>query len=203
MTRCGVIAVPSRILPLDPAIKLEAAFFFSFLNDVKDRVAREMASTSLSDVDLLDRYSEIGQDSYDVFISYSYADEVIYPLDAFLNLRDAGISAYLPRRFDRSKEKPPKLLDISRTRDALLKSRALVMINGPQASRSQWIPWEIGYMSGKTGKVAISSIADDKNRIRKREFLRLYPSVGFDGADLLVGFPGENSEKMRSWISSS
>lgn len=163
---------------------------------------QEQDETSLSVDEIIERFHTVFNPSYDVFISYSYLDDPCHALGTALLLKDSGFLAYLPKRIDPAQRRSPKLAEIELTQVALSKSKALISLNSTKASRSHWIPWEIGYMSGSTGKVAIQSIADEKVSSRNREFVKLYPSVGLSNGEFTVNYK-ESGTDLKSWINKS
>lgn len=122
------------------------------------------------------------------------------PLALFLFLRDEGCKPYLPQRFSRKKGQTPKIKDIQNTRDILSASKSLIFLDGPEATRSQWIPWEIGYIAGKNGKVAIFTAAKDQSNITNSEFLNLYPKVSHQDDRLLVDKGPREKIELYQWV---
>ncbi|GBR21967.1 TIR domain-containing protein [Komagataeibacter nataicola] len=136
----------------------------------------------------------------DIFISYSYRDEVELPLALFLLLRDEGCKPYLSQRFSRKKGQIPNIKDIQKTRDILSVSKSLIFLDGPEATRSQWIPWEIGYIAGKNGKVAIFTAAENQSNVTNSEFLSLYPKVSHQDGCLLVDKDSREKIGLYQWV---
>lgn len=188
-------------MPMSKAIKCRETklFFFSY-GELKSRVEDEKKSTGESELDIIKKKSSIDNEVFDVFISYSYLDDPVIPIALSLLLRDNGCSSYLPERIDRNSGYIPSLGDINKTRFVLKNSKSLIMVNGPKTSRSQWIPWEIGFISGSTGKVAVSSTAEKEDKVKNREFLRLYPSVINVSGGLRIGDYQESGIPIREWV---
>lgn len=124
---------------------------------------------------------------FDVFLSHNYADahdaQALNAAD-LLALKeklenDHALSVYVDwvvdRRLDRSRV-------TSRTA-SLLRARmdhccCLLYATSERAEMSKWMPWELGYFDGKTGRVAILPVVDQQASMYKgQEYLGLYPYV--------------------------
>ena len=176
-------------------------FFFFDANQARDRVEAESRKTGNSAFEIAQLERQSTPSSIDIFISYSYLDDPELPTSLLLLLRDAGFNPYLPDRFVRSKGRQPKMSDIEHTRSMLSISKSLIVLSGPKTTRSQWIPWEIGYVAGSTGKVAILSMAENARDVSNREFLQLYPSISrVSGTLEVVEFSGK-SKPLQEWVS--
>lgn len=178
---------------------MEVKFFFFSYQDLKSRVEAEQNATGSSEHELIKKGANQDKNKFDVFISYSYLDDPVLPLALSLMLKDNGCSSYIPERIDRNSGYVPTFMDIDHTRNILMSSQSLIMINGPKTSRSQWIPWEIGFISGRTGKVAVSSTADKDDKVKNREFLKLYPSIVGSSSGLTVSHPGQKGIPILDW----
>lgn len=112
---------------------------------------------------------------YDIFISHSYDDA-----RAIRHLRDllvgSGYKVYVDWIED-------KLLDRTRVstrtaetlRERMKSCKSLLYITSVSAEKSVWMPWELGYMDAKTGRVAVAPILDDDEDFDGQEYLGLYP----------------------------
>ena len=63
---------------------------------------------------------------------------------------------------------------------SILRSRmdrclSLIYMTSQSAESSLWMPWELGYMDARTGKVAVAPILDNDEQFNGREYLGLYP----------------------------
>ena len=170
--------------------------FSFFLEDLRQVVEEEKNRTGEDENSLFENKSGRECTNYDMFISYSYRDDKIIPLALYLLLKKSGCNPYLPKFFSRKKGRNPTKTDIEITKFALLASRSLVLANGPETTRSQWIPWEIGFMAGKTGKVCVFDAEHPENAPKNSEFLNLYPKLNSQKSRLLVG----NNLQIMDWI---
>nr|WP_277355551.1 TIR domain-containing protein [Gluconobacter cerinus] len=171
-------------------------FFFFYFKDLLSVVEKAKEQSGLDEDRLFEKHSG-GIITYaDVFISYSYRDDKIIPLALSLLLEKEGCKVYLPKLFSRKKGKTPTKLDIELTHSALSVSSSLVLVNGPETTRSQWIPWEIGFIAGKTGKVCVFDVGDDEKKPRNSEFLNLYPKIHPLESKIIV----DNSKSIMDWV---
>lgn len=123
---------------------------------------------------------------YDLFLSHSYSDarEV---LAAKLLLEDAHLSVYVDwiedSHLDRSLV-TPKTADHLRHR--MENCHSLLYLTTENASRSVWMPWELGYFDGKKGTVAVLPVSEhrsDSEYYDGQEYLGLYPYVTYQEGD--------------------
>lgn len=133
---------------------------------------------------------------FDVFLSHSKADEQLI-LGARSLLEDQGFSVYVDwvedPHLDRSK--------VSVETAEILKQRMnqcgmLIYAHSVNSAASTWMPWELGYFDGKTGKVAILPIvAGYENEYGANEYLGLYPYLDY--------IAPKNSEEPILWVNRS
>lgn len=114
-------------------------------------------------------------DTYDIFLSHSFDDARIVRLIKEM-LEEKGLSVYVDwiedNHLDRGK--------VSTTTASILRGRmdrclSLIYLTSQSAESSLWMPWELGYMDAKTGKVAVAPIMDEDENFEGREYLGLYP----------------------------
>ena len=203
----GCILLPgqkTRSIVAEIISRMEGAFFFFFfLYELRQRVDEELRSTQLSISELFHKLSGGNPHTVDVFISYSYRDDPILPLGLYLLLRDEHCASYLPLRFLRGDGRDPTLKAIQETRDIISISKTLILLDGPQTTRSQWIPWEVGYVAGRTGKVATFTATENKPATRNREFLKLYPTIARERDHLVVASDHGRKIGIHDWVSST
>lgn len=116
-------------------------------------------------------------DTYDVFLSHSFDDARIVKLVKEM-LEEQGCKVYVDWIEDEHLERGT----VTAGTAAVLRSRmdrcsSLIYLTSQSAESSLWMPWELGYMDAKTGKVAVAPIIDDDERFDGREYLGLYPYV--------------------------
>lgn len=131
---------------------------------------------------------------FDIFLSHSFLDkEEVYGL--YLELKSMGYSVYVDWIVDSDLDRTNITKQTAELiRGRMNNSKSLILAVSVNAAMSKWMPWELGYVDGKTGRCAIAPVAKDNynhysfNRI---EYLKLYPYL--DRSNDTLG-------KMRLWI---
>ena len=113
---------------------------------------------------------------YDIFLSNRFVDKETVSGLAMI-LRDVfKLSVYIDWEDNLDRNNVNKeTADIIRER--LDSCKCLLYVASENAAASKWMPWEVGYMDGKTGKVAICPIVETSKRFEGREYLSLYPYI--------------------------
>jgi len=143
---------------------------------------------------------------FDIFLSHSYKDkEFIEAL--YIELTNFGYSVYvdwiIDSNFDRKKVTKKT---VNKIRERMKQSKSLIYATSENASKSKWMPWELGFMDSYKGKCAILPIMDSKNDdFKGQEFLSVYPIISRDDftyneSDLNVQTDKYSSEEMKNWI---
>lgn len=124
---------------------------------------------------------------FDIFLSHSYYDarviRSIYDI-----LAAAGYSVYV----DWIEDPDADRANVSPGTAALLRHRlassaSLIYATSDAASKSSWMPWELGYMDARTGLVCVAPIVENDDRdFKGREYLGLYPYLDLTGTTLYV-----------------
>lgn len=118
--------------------------------------------------------------SFDVFLSHSVRDAtLVYGLMQWLESQ--GLSVYVDwivdTQLDRSKVSPATAAMLRRR---ITQSRSLVYATSRSASRSRWMPWELGYFDGHkdSEQIAICPIeTGDAGGFVGEEYLGLYKQL--------------------------
>lgn len=143
-------------------------------------------------------------EGFDIFLSHSYEDkEFIKAL--YLELTLKGYSVYVDWIID------PEFSRTNVTKDTvnqlikrMKQSKSLVYATSKSASKSKWMPWELGYMDGDKAKCAILPILEtEKEAFNGQEFLSVYPIISrgeFESSDLNVKVKSYYTEQMKNWI---
>ena len=111
---------------------------------------------------------------YDIFLSHSYDDARIVKVVKEM-LEERGHSVYVDwfedDHLDRERvtEHTANIL-----RQRMNRCASLLYLTSPAARRSLWMPWELGYMDARTGRIAVAPILDDNEEFDGREYLGLY-----------------------------
>ena len=110
-------------------------------------------------------------DNYDVFLSHSYDDARVVIIIKEM-LEDLGFKVYVDwiedDHLNRGKVTSQTAAILRRRMDRCL---SLIYLTSQSAESSLWMPWELGYMDAKTGKVAVAPILDDDEEFEGREYL--------------------------------
>lgn len=115
---------------------------------------------------------------FDIFLSYNFEDRAIVR-GVYLWLRKLGFKVYLDFEVDPQLDRRK----VTKETAALIQSRlkhsmSLVYAQSPNANMSKWMPWELGYVDGHTGKCAILPITPEGiTPAPRQEYLLLYPII--------------------------
>ncbi len=114
--------------------------------------------------------------NYDIFLSHSYDDaRIIKQIKEMLE--DRGYSVYV----DWIEDCHLNRNNVNTHTAGLLRNRmnccaSLIYVTSESAEKSVWMPWELGYMDARTGRVAVAPIFnEDDGDFNGREYLGLYP----------------------------
>lgn len=115
--------------------------------------------------------------TYDIFLSHSFKDgELIYGLKAELEKRQ--LTVYVDWIEDPQLSRENVTKDTARTlRDRMKLCTALLYATSQNTQDSRWMPWELGYFDGVTGKVAICPVSESGEAFTKAQYLQLYPQA--------------------------
>lgn len=130
--------------------------------------------------------------NFDVFLSHSYQDRNLDEnkiLETKGFLEDFGYSVYVDWYIDRQLNRD-KVTSATATllRTRMDHCRCLLFVVSSNSSESKWMPWELGYKDGNTGKnsslgqVAIVPLVKESGRYEYNgvEYLGIYPYVTVD-----------------------
>ena len=131
---------------------------------------------------------------FDIFLSHSYLDKELI-VGALEYLERMHYSVYVDWRDDTQLSRK----NITKQTAAVLRkriaqSKALFFATTTNASNSKWMPWELGYMDGKTGRCAILPISEtvtSSNSFQGQEYLSIYPYITAGN---------DNLGKKRLWV---
>ena len=137
-------------------------------------------SLAKSDRTIINEASAFDADlTYDVFLSHAIRDRtLVLGVKSRLELKD--LSVYVDwiddADFDRTEvtEKNAR-----RLRRRLRRCRSLIYLATNNASKSKWMPWELGYFNGRNkGLIGVLPVLDDPDEaFEGQEFLGLYPVI--------------------------
>lgn len=115
---------------------------------------------------------------FDIFLSHGYLDKGVIG-GLFIVLSKMGYSVYVDWLIDPDLDRSSvnrKTAD--RIKKRMVQSDTLFHATSTNTQRSNWMPWETGYMDSRTDKCAIAEIELDGNTaFTAQEYLLLYPFV--------------------------
>lgn len=138
--------------------------------------------------------------TYDIFLSHSYDDARIVKIVKEM-LEEKGYRVYVDwiedDHLDRGK--------VSAATASILKGRmdrclSLIYLTSPSAERSLWMPWELGYMDARTGKVAVAPVLEDDENFEGREYLGLYPYLDLTDDSFYVQNTTSEWVNLKGWM---
>ena len=136
---------------------------------------------------------------FDVFLSHSYHDarviQAIYDL-----LTERGYVVYVDWIEDPAADRSnvtPETAALLRYRMA--SSASLIYATSEAASKSKWMPWELGYMDARTTRVCVAPVLDTGEDFGGREYLGLYPYLDLSGSTLYVHRNVERWVRFEEW----
>ena len=78
---------------------------------------------------------------------------------------------------------------------------SLMYLTSVSAERSAWMPWELGYMDARTGRVAVAPIMDDDDEeFEGREYLGLYPYLDLTNDSFYIQEGPEVWVNLNEWM---
>ena len=125
---------------------------------------------------------------YDIFLSHSSEDGGLVERTRF-ELSKLGYSVFL------DSEALPKVRPEAVTkdtaqalRDAMQECASLLYLISEKSAASRWMPWELGFFDGFSGRVFVyPSDANAARHARGREYLKIYPVVPLRGRAEFLG----------------
>jgi hypothetical protein len=125
---------------------------------------------------------------FDVFLSHSYKDinkTSLLAMQARLERR-FGLSVYIDWIIDRQLDRSQVTKRTARRlRMRMSHCTCLFFATSENSETSKWMPWELGYMDGYSGRVAILPIVHPTNKYTYigQEYLGMYPYVDAEYQD--------------------
>ena len=121
-------------------------------------------------------------EQFDIFLSHSYKDKE-YIKGLFVELTNMGFAVYVDWIIDPhlSRNRVDKET-VEHLRMRMKQSKSLVYATSNNSADSKWMPWELGYMDGRTGQCSILPITDyESSTFSGQEFLSVYPYIKKEG----------------------
>lgn len=122
---------------------------------------------------------------FDIFLSHRMLDaKEVYVLAEII--RNFGYSVYIDWEIDpdlnRNEISAKTALKLKKRMN---QSRSLIFVTTKNYSDSKWMPWELGFMDGRTSKVSILPVVDDlkegEEEFIGQEYLGIYPKIEIIG----------------------
>lgn len=139
-------------------------------------------------------------EEYDIFLSHSYDDaRVIREIRDMLI--EKGYSVYVDwledDHLDRGKvtEHNANVL-----RDRMNQCFSLIYITSISAEKSVWMPWELGYIDAKTGRVSVAPILDEDVSFEGREYLSLYSYLDLTSNSFYIRSDKQSWVRFDGWM---
>lgn len=134
------------------------------------------------------------QSGFDIFLSHSFLDkEAVEGL--YLDLTDLGFKVYVDWIVDGDLDRSnvtKQTAELIRSR--MKQSKSLVLAISTNATLSKWMPWELGYVDGRTQRCAIIPVSElgSERNFERQEYLKLYPFI--------KKLPLDNTSIYKLWI---
>jgi hypothetical protein len=147
-------------------------------NQVRARAKAQTAARGKTARSLVMEAASVKEGSFDVFLSHARVDEELV-LGVKLLLEDAKKRVYVDwiddPMLDRTNVTSKTAAELRKRMD---QSASLMYLFTPNAKRSNWMPWELGYFDGSNGNVAVLPVlANTSEAYSGHEFVGLYPYV--------------------------
>lgn len=128
----------------------------------------------------LRQFTKSANQTFDVFLSHSFQDaQAIFGLRKLF--ADQGLRVYVDwiddPELERSHVSPSTA---ARLRERMQQSTSLVYATSRAASRSRWMPWELGYFDGfrSDSRISLMPIEDGgQSALGGQEYLGLYKAI--------------------------
>lgn len=135
------------------------------------------------------------QIKFDIFLSHSFLDREEV-LGLYRELTEMGFSVYVDWIVDPDLDRTnvtKATAELIRSR--MKNSRSLLLAISTNAAMSKWMPWELGFVDGNTGRCAIVPVSKENLNLYtfdRVEYLKLYPYL--DRASL------KNTQEYKIWV---
>lgn len=166
-------------------------------SEVRERAASVTQRVQKSARRLLVEATAAADEIFDVFLSHSSAEPEEILLGVKAMLEDRGLKVYVDKFSDLQlspDDVTPETAAILRER--MRRSGALLYIYSQHSKTSRWMPWELGFFDGISGKVGIIPVTRNQEETFKgEEYLNIYPYVNVA--------PGNLTKTLYLWIRKS
>lgn len=145
--------------------------------------------------------------SFDIFLSHSNLDRKLVE-GIYIELTQKGFSVYVDWIIDPHLDRTNVTKETAEIiRNRMKSSRRLLLAMSTNIDLSKWIPWELGFVDGKTNNCALFPITPGSTNslvFHRREYLLLYPylkkaTIGYS-ENLYITESGHSFAPVDSWI---
>ena len=138
------------------------------------------------------RFFEISK-TYDIFISHSYLDKT--EIEALYYIfEECGYTVFIDWKQEELQDRNEVSKEVAnKLRKYMANCKSLLYVSTKNSSNSKWCPWELGFVDGLNGRVAILPILNEENnKYKGQEYLGIYPYVDFEKV--------KDTENYEFWI---
>lgn len=176
-------------------------------SDARAAARRTVARLNKSMGRILEEASTSKATSFDIFLSHSRLDEeVIVGVKALLE--ETGYSVYVDWIDDPHLDRRNVTAETAEKLRARMKQcRALFYAHSSNATKSRWMPWELGFFDGRNGNVSVLPVVKEVQISYKgEEYLGLYPYVditqliGSGSPSLFIHRSAATYARFENWI---
>ena len=154
------------------------------------------------------RFFETGK-NYDIFISHSYLDKI--EIEALYYIfEECGYTVFIDWKQEELQDRNGVSQEVAnKLKKYMTNCKSLLYVSTQNSSNSKWCPWELGFVDGLKGRVAILPILNEEsNRYKGQEYLGIYPYVDFEKVknnvtyEFWVNDPDNSKKysKLKDWI---
>jgi MTH538 TIR-like domain (DUF1863). len=146
--------------------------------------------------------------TFDIFLSHSYADATSITDEVLLGvkslLENLKYSVYVDWVVDNQLSRENVTSETANLlRQRMNNSRSLFFLTSANASKSKWMPWELGYMDGKKGTSAVLPILSQPtagDSYKGQEYLGVYPYVVGGQSYLWIHHSADTYVTFENWL---
>jgi hypothetical protein len=148
-------------------------------SEVRTRASRVTQRLQKSAGRVLTEDRASAYDAFDVSLSHSSTEpeEILLGIKALLE--DTDLKGYVDKYSDPQLSPDnvtPETAEILRGR--MSQSHSLLYVCSRLSTKSRWMPWELGFLDGRKGRVGILPVTQNQeNAFEGEEYLNLYPYV--------------------------
>ncbi|MDR7371761.1 toll/interleukin-1 receptor domain-containing protein [Flavobacterium aquidurense] len=138
---------------------------------------------------------------FDIFLSHSYLDREEV-LGLYRELSEKGFLVYVDWIIDPNLDRNNVTKETAEIiKNRMKNSKSLLLAISTNAAMSKWMPWELGFVDGKTDRCAIVPISrDNLTSFNRVEYLKLYPYLDTASNTLWINYDSTTYISFQGWI---